>query len=1130
MKKMIAVLLTLAMLLGCAPGLAENLPAEKEDGLTIPAAGDVTEGFEVKEVRDFPLYGAELVFFEHQKTGAKVFWIANDDTNRAFQLTFPTRPTDNTGLPHVFEHATIYGSEKYPASSMFFNVRYQTYQTYINAHTTDAMTFYPLASLSEDQLLALADYYLDSCFHPLIMRDESIFRSQAWHYNLPDAESSMIYEGVVYSEMLGALTLDRKAMDNANAVTFPGAAISYNYGGVPENIPEMTWDDVKNYHDKYYHPSNCIVYLYGRLENAGAFLKMLNDEFSKFEKAEFSFADEGYTPITESVTTKVAYPVTEGFDTNNQSALYYYILCPGMKGDLEQERLIDHVCSLLNTTSSVLKQEMRKAFPSASISIGREVAAPDDAVCISVSNVGEDDAEALKALIDKALETVAAEGFPQDMVDSEMAALELSAKLAREGSDPIGQLVYPFAYNYAVSGDVFSYADGIEAQKLIGEENEKGLLKETAARWLTGDVLYTLTTTYPAPGEKEKEDAALAEKLAGIKAGMSAEELQAIIDETNREDPPEDTSELMAKIKAVTVENLPEEIREYEVSDATDENGVRYIDATADVDGVGIVDLLLDAETLPQEDIHWLRLFTRLLGKLDTDRHTKEELNVLMPRYLYSKTFGVLNPELKKGSHPYLLAQWIGLDEDLAAGYELAEEILFHTLFTDTETLKGLIAEQQTAVRNQINSGAHQIMLYRALGSCNPIYAYYSYMNFTDYYAFLNETAKMMESEPETVAARLEKIQKFFHNNAGAVNGFAGNPESIRLNRELADAFYAGLDHEEREAAAYVFPEASRREAMIIDGNTHYNELVATMADLELEELDYGLQAVFSLLADKVLVPVLREGMGVYTPSAGMIEDAGIYLLTYRDPSIRETFDVYAGLPDRIEALEVTQDELDGYIMGAYSSLAKPAGELAGAMAAVESTLAGRTQAEKLEKMKQLKAVTPESVRQAAELYRKAWETGTHSTAGSAAKVNEAADLYDSILNPFGVETVEAADYADVPEGSEYYEAVHFAVSNMMMSAVSETEFGVDNPATVGEFFSGLSPILLGSPMSAEDTRAALAQYGLLTGSEELEAELTEQFMCDFLKKLGAEMTTDTPDHVMTRGELADLLMQLGQG
>ena len=109
MKKALSLLLVLALMLSCVSGLAEALPKEA-DGL--PEIGQVVNGFEVKEIRDFPLIGADLVLFEHQKTGGKVLWAANEDTNRAFQITFPTRPIDNTGLPHVFEHATIFGSDK----------------------------------------------------------------------------------------------------------------------------------------------------------------------------------------------------------------------------------------------------------------------------------------------------------------------------------------------------------------------------------------------------------------------------------------------------------------------------------------------------------------------------------------------------------------------------------------------------------------------------------------------------------------------------------------------------------------------------------------------------------------------------------------------------------------------------------------------------------------------------------------------------------------------------------------------------------------------------------------------------------------------------------------------------------
>ena len=186
MKKLLSLFLALAMIVSVVPALAETAEAEAAEAAGLPAVGDVVEGFEAKEIRPFEMIGATLVLFEHQKTGAKVLYIANEDTNRAFQLTFPTRPVDDTGLPHIFEHATLSGSEKYPSTGLWFNLAYQSYQTYMNAYTTDAMTSFPVASLSEKQLLALADFYTDCCLHPLILGREDIFRTEAWRY--PDLQ------------------------------------------------------------------------------------------------------------------------------------------------------------------------------------------------------------------------------------------------------------------------------------------------------------------------------------------------------------------------------------------------------------------------------------------------------------------------------------------------------------------------------------------------------------------------------------------------------------------------------------------------------------------------------------------------------------------------------------------------------------------------------------------------------------------------------------------------------------------------------------------------------------------------------------------------------------------------------
>ena len=353
MKRLISILLSLAMLIAlAAPAVAQ------EDRL--PEKGETVYGFQLKETRDFPLLGAVFLYFEHVKTGAELLYIANSDTNRVFDLTFFTRAIDNTGLPHVFEHATLSGSDKYPSTSLWNNAAMQTYNTYMNAYTMDAMTSYPVASLSEAQLLKLADMYTDMCLNPRILEDESIYRTEAWRYELSDADAELTYNGTVYSEMLGARTIGRAGLLAANKVTFPGASVSYEYGGDPDVIPEMTWDELKAYHAKYYHPSNCLALLYGAYEDYTAFLKMLDTAFAPFEREVFSFEEPDYARIEAPVVATDAYPVAEGSNTDNQTDIFYYILCPGMRDDIAQEQLIDHACVLLNGSGSPLLQALKE--------------------------------------------------------------------------------------------------------------------------------------------------------------------------------------------------------------------------------------------------------------------------------------------------------------------------------------------------------------------------------------------------------------------------------------------------------------------------------------------------------------------------------------------------------------------------------------------------------------------------------------------------------------------------------------------------------------------------------------------------------------------------------------------------
>ncbi len=1109
-------------------------PAAEEKVAAFPAVGDTVAGFTVKSVREFPLIGADIAMFEHDKTGAQLMYIANSDTNRVFDLTFFTRAVDNTGLPHVFEHSTLDGSEKYPSKALFFNLIYQTYNTYMNAYTQSLLTSYPVASLSEAQLLKYADYYTDSCLHPLIMEDESIFLEEAWRYRMADMDSPLTIEGTVYSEMQGALDLSRAASTNMYRTTYPGSLIGNIYGGDPAFIPDMSWEMLQDYHNQYYHPSNCMAFLYGDFEDYTAFLQLLDEAFAPYEKREFSFDDPDYTALSESVTASIPFPVEAGSSTDNSSEIYYSFLCPGLKDDLQEEMVLNTLTDLLTAAASPLMQNLKKALPSGLFGCYIETQGPDDAIVFYASNVNPEDAETFRKTVDESLATIAEEGFAQDYVDSLMASLTLSMKLTGESSEIGTNIISSIVFSAAASGDPYNYMDYVDALNQLDDWNAKGLYVDAINNRLLSGAVTALTTTYPQPGLREELDAKEAERLAEVKAGLSEEECKAIVERSNAEDEPEDASALVAQLQGVTVDSLTEEVRLYAVQDETGADGIRRLTAEVGVDGVGQTVLLLDAAGLPQEDIHWFALYTALLGEMPTSTHSVEELSVLLTRYLYGGEIrlSLMTGQDKDFYHPYLRCGWVAADEDLEEGYDLIDEILFDTQFDDTEKLQGLISRSKASLKSSITSNPYSVMLQRAFSYYSELYAYYCYYNYLDYYAFLEQLEQQMQDDPAAVVEKLREIQETFHNNTNAVSIYAGSANGIRTNRELADAFLAGLDSRPIEPAVYSFEKPARSEALIVDSSVQYNGIVADFDSLGLEEYTGDMDAVTALMVDLYLYPNLRDQYGAYGVYNTATDDAGLYVYSYRDPNIRESFDVYDAMPAFVADLDVDQETLDGYILSAYSYYATPDGELAGAIYAIVNVLCGDPVDLNVRYMQDLKSLTPEKLKSYAGAYEKLMQDGLRFTAGGAAAINANADLYDSILNPFGAVDASAVSFDDLTEEYAHYEDVQFLFENSLMMPASQEHFGVDDPATLGEL-AGLLYGLLGNP--ASDQTAAidmLGQYGIVPPDGKPEDTLSGKDLDDILRSftvaIGEKFKADpnAGENVVTRGEFASRVVQ----
>ncbi len=1131
-RKGVTLFLAVSLMISSLPGtfmaqalLEETEYSAEEEMAAAPAqVGDVICGFETKEVRDFAIAGAQVVLFEHQKTGMKLLYVANDDVNRAFNLAFMTEAIDKTGLPHVFEHSTLGGSEKYPSRSLFFNLGFQTYNTFMNAMTSPRYTTYPVASLSEEQLLCYADYYTDSCLHPMIMEDEDIYREEAWRYRMEDADSALTIEGTVYSEMLGAVTVDQAGMFNALSDTFPGSTIGNNSGGDPEYIPDMTWESLKAYHDRYYHPSNCLGLLYGQFDDYTAFLDLLDKAFEPYEKTETDHTDPEFEPISGHVSGEHAFPVEAGSSAEHQSAVFYSKL-PGELG-YEEALQMETLCSLLNDNASSLMQKLQEAIPYGEFEMGLERSGPEMAVIFYAMNVDAEDKDTFCTIVDETLKEYAADGVSKDQVDAAMASLKITTQLLRENSELGVSLASSFTDSYAVTGEPFAYLDQIDALFQIEDWYEKGVYTDLINKYLIDNERTAVSVTYPEPGLKEEKEAALAEHLEEVKAAMSQEEIDQIVAASNEQEPEEDSSEYVKALQAVTVDSLPEEYKEYEIRDEKTEENVRYVEVPAGVDGVGDSQILLSAGGIATEDLHWLKLLADLSGNIDTTRHTKEEMAALMSRYLYGLGIDITSIGDLDDYDLYLQAGWIALDEDQETAYELADEMLFSMDLSRTDQIANQIRSMISETRTSVNNAPYNVQISRALGRTNERVRCSAYLGGLEYNDFLNGVLGQIEENPASVTERLEKVAGQLHNRSGAVIICAGNEESIKLNRKCAESFLGSLECTEIQKQEHEFDPLPASEAMIIDNGASFNLEAISAQELGVDGEDASYSVLAAYVADAFLYPDLRDRYGVYSVLHGVMRE-GMYTISYRDPNVKETFDVYAGLADEIEADEPTQEELDGYILSNYSSLAMPAGELSGAIAAASDHMDGREQDLILTQMREVKSVTPERVMEYAGMCRKMAEEGVIATAGPASAINEEADRYEQIINPFGTEDKSQTEFEDVPEDHPLYEAVRFAYENNLMQPLTETSFGVDEMADKEDLLLAFFVLAGGTP-DADEMVTFMTQNGIIEAEEDLTELIRPDDVWQLLSMAAgtpAEPLTETasPDSV-TRGELCEML------
>ena len=329
---------------------------------------EALKGYKLIERQPVEELKGEGLLLRHEKSGARVLLIDNEDNNKVFSIAFRTPPSDDTGVAHILEHSVLCGSRKFPSKDPFVELAKGSLNTFLNAMTYSDKTVYPIASCNDKDYHNLMHVYLDAVFYPNIYKKEEILRQEGWHYEMADKDDELKFNGVVYNEMKGVFSsVDDILARRIQASLLKDTPYAFESGGDPDSIPELTREKFLDFHKKYYHPSNSYIYLYGNVDFEKE-LSFIDEEYlSHFKEEHIDSEISLQEPYPAVLTLRDTYSVSEEEDSGENVYLSYNVVC-GRSSDPELMlalQILDYV--LLSMPGAPVKRVFQDA------GLGKEV-------------------------------------------------------------------------------------------------------------------------------------------------------------------------------------------------------------------------------------------------------------------------------------------------------------------------------------------------------------------------------------------------------------------------------------------------------------------------------------------------------------------------------------------------------------------------------------------------------------------------------------------------------------------------------------------------------------------------------------------------------------------------------------
>ncbi|KUO75910.1 MAG: peptidase M16, partial [Clostridia bacterium BRH_c25] len=827
------------------------------------------------------------------------------------------------------------------------------------------------------------------------------------HYELENVEDELKYKGVVYNEMKGALSSPESVLSRKLQETlFPDTPYGYESGGDPEVIPELTQEEFLAFHKRYYHPSNSYMFLYGKLDVLGR----------------MKFIDEEYLKDFEAISVDSAIPVQKAFDSMKSFELEYPIsaqederdktylslnYATGLSTEPEMYlamEILEHI--LLSTPASPLKKALIEAGLGKDVfgKYDNSILQPVFSVIVKNSNVERQ--EEFVKVVKETLKKLVHDGLDSQLVESAVNLKEFQLREADfEGypkgliynikimdswlydKDPIMHLRYEHIFENIRAGLKKSYFESL-IEKYILKNNHSSML-----------------VLKPRKSMSEVKDEGTRNKLRSIKAQMNKEQLQELVKQTKElrdwQNTP-DTPEKLALIPMLSIKDidrkgeiLPQKVKE--------ESGVKVLAHHMFTNDIVYADLLFDTTAVPQELLTYIPLLSGILGKISTENHSYGELSKEIDMHtggirFSAQVYGEKNDDSRY--HPVFSVRGRALTGKLPRMFELIGEIITKTKLDDLKRIKEIIQENKSRIEMRISNEGYTIACKRLFSYFSAEGSYLETITGLTYYKFISDIEKNFESRIEEVRGNLQKLMKLIFRKDALVAGVICEEDDYHSFAKSMNLLLPELGTDKLSPVQYIFENKILNEGLMTQGKVQY-----VAQGYNFIKLGYPytgrLQVLRTISRYSYLWNRIRVQGGAYGAFSGFEKNGNMFMVSYRDPNLKETLKVYDEMHDYLKDFQIDEREMTKYIIGTVSKLDLPLTPFMKGERAIENYMRSITRSDLQKEREEILSTSQQDMRALSDMMLELIKRQSYCILGSEMKIKENKELFGSLVDVF---------------------------------------------------------------------------------------------------------------------------------